>query len=40
LAAAVQVGLQLKVGDFLELAQNDPQAQGLPSISCGYSCRK
>src|SRR5436309_1874825 len=30
LAAAVQVGLQLKVGDFLEFAQNDPQAQGLP----------
>jgi hypothetical protein len=30
LAAAVQVGLALKVGDFLTLAEHDPQMQGLP----------
>jgi hypothetical protein len=30
LAAAVQVSLGLKVGDFLELAGNDPNMRGLP----------
>lgn len=30
LAAAVQVSLGLKVGDFLELAGNDPRMRGLP----------
>lgn len=31
LAAAVQVGIGLKVGDFLELAGSDPRMQGLPT---------
>jgi len=35
LAAAVQVGLQLKVGDFLELAQNDPQPRDCPRSPAG-----
>lgn len=30
LAAAVQVGLGLKIGDFLELAERDQQMRGLP----------
>ena len=30
LAAAVQVGLGLKIGDFLALAERDPQMRGLP----------
>jgi len=30
LAAAVQVGLGLKIGDFLELAEQDQQMRGLP----------